>query len=111
LGIGRSEARRTALPPKARRRDEPAPAVALAGVVRVHDTVHGENVRAYVTLRPEADRPSSADLIVFCRDRVGYKAPEEVVVLDEMPLNPTGKIDRVGLKKMAEDHLHPHGLE
>lgn len=87
------------------------PAVALAGVVGVHDTVHGENVRAYVTLRPEAKAPSSADLIVFCRDRVGYKAPEEVVVLDEMPLNPTGKIDRVGLKKMAEDHLHPHGLE
>jgi acyl-CoA synthetase (AMP-forming)/AMP-acid ligase II len=86
------------------------PAVALAGVVGVHDTVHGENVRAYVTLRPEAERPSSADLIVFCRDRVGYKAPEEVIVLDEMPLNPTGKIDRVGLKKMAEDHLHPHGL-
>ncbi len=86
------------------------PAVALAGVVGVHDVVHGENVRAYVTLRPEADRPSSADLIVFCRDRVGYKAPEEVVVLDEMPLNPTGKIDRVGLKKLAEDHLHPHGL-
>lgn len=87
------------------------PAVALAGVVGVHDTVHGENVRAYVTLRPDAERPSSADLIVFCRDRVGYKAPEEVVVLDEMPLNPTGKIDRVGLKKMAEDHLHPHGLD
>ncbi len=86
------------------------PAVALAGVVGVHDMVHGENVRAYVTLRPEADRPSSADLIVFCRDRVGYKAPEEVVVLDEMPLNPTGKIDRVGLRRMAEDHLHPHGL-
>ncbi|HET7052889.1 MAG TPA: class I adenylate-forming enzyme family protein [Solirubrobacterales bacterium] len=85
-------------------------AVALAGVVGVHDAVHGENVRAYVTLRPEAERPTSADLIVFCRDRVGYKAPEEVVFLDEMPLNPTGKIDRVGLKRMAEDHLHPHGL-
>jgi long-chain acyl-CoA synthetase len=87
------------------------PAVALAGVVGVHDTVHGENVRAYVTLRDGAERPASADLIVFCRDRVGYKAPEEVVVLAEMPLNPTGKIDRVGLKRMAEDHLHPHGLE
>jgi long-chain acyl-CoA synthetase len=86
------------------------PTVALAGVVGIHDTVHGENVRAYVTLRPEAERPSSADLIVFCRDRVGYKAPEEIVVLDEMPLNPTGKIDRVGLKRLAEDHLHPHGL-
>jgi acyl-coenzyme A synthetase/AMP-(fatty) acid ligase len=32
-----------------------------------------------------------------------------VVFLDEMPLNPTGKIDRVELKAMAEDHLHPHG--
>jgi hypothetical protein len=27
-----------------------------------------------------------------------------------LPLNPTGKIDRVGLKSLAEDHLHPHGL-
>lgn len=87
------------------------PDVDLAGVVGIHDAVHGENVRAYVTLRPGAPRPSSADLIVFCRDRVGYKAPEEVVFLDEMPLNPTGKIDRVGLRRMAEDHLHPHGLD
>ena len=86
------------------------PAVALAGVVGVHDTIHGESVRAYVTLEPDAEKPTSADLIVWCRDRVGYKAPEEIVFLDEMPLNPTGKIDRVGLKKMAEDHLHPHGL-
>jgi len=87
------------------------PAVDLAGVVGVHDEVHGENVRAYVTLRESAEVPSRADLIVFCRERVGYKAPEEIVFLDEMPLNPTGKIDRVGLKKMAEDHLHPHGLD
>jgi long-chain acyl-CoA synthetase len=87
------------------------PAIGLAGAVGVHDTVHGENVRAYVTLRDNAERPSSADLIVFCRERIGYKAPEEIVFLDEMPLNPTGKIDRVGLKRMAEDHLHPHGLD
>jgi acyl-CoA synthetase (AMP-forming)/AMP-acid ligase II len=86
-------------------------AIALAGVVGVHDMVHGENVRAYVTLEEGAEQPSSADLIVYCRERVGYKAPEEIVFLDEMPLNPTGKIDRVGLKKMAEDHLHPHGLD
>jgi long-chain acyl-CoA synthetase len=86
------------------------PAIDLAGVVGIHDTVHGENVRAYVTLREGAERPSSADLIVFCRERVGYKAPEEILFLEQMPLNPTGKIDRVGLKGMAEDHLHPHGL-
>jgi acyl-CoA synthetase (AMP-forming)/AMP-acid ligase II len=87
------------------------PAVDLAGVVGVHDAVHGENVRAYVTLRDGASRPSSADLITFCRARIGYKAPEEIIFLDEIPLNPTGKIDRPGLKRMAEDHLHPHGLQ
>ncbi len=87
------------------------PAIDLAGAVGVHDEVHGENVRAYVTVRPGAEPPSSADLIVHCRERIGYKAPEEIVFLEEMPLNPTGKIDRAGLKRMAEDHLHPHGLE
>jgi long-chain acyl-CoA synthetase len=86
------------------------PCVALAGAVGVHDEVHGETVRAYVTLREGVDPPPRADLIVFCRERIGYKAPEEIVFLDDMPLNPTGKIDRVGLKRMAEDHLHPHGL-
>lgn len=86
------------------------PAVDLAGAVGVHDEVHGENLRAYVTLREGAARPSAADLVVHCRERIGYKAPEEIVFLEEMPLNPTGKIDRTGLKRMAEDHLHPHGL-
>ncbi|HEX6780992.1 MAG TPA: fatty acid--CoA ligase family protein [Solirubrobacterales bacterium] len=87
------------------------PAVDLAGAVGVHDEVHGENVRAYVTLREGAERPSAADLIVHCRERIGYKAPEEILFLDEMPLNPTGKIDRTRLERLAQDHLHPHGLE
>jgi long-chain acyl-CoA synthetase len=86
------------------------PAVSLAGAVGIHDEVHGEDVRAYVMLRDGVEPPSRADLIVFCRERIGYKAPDEIVFLDKMPLNPTGKIDRVGLKRMAEDHLHPHGL-
>ena len=86
------------------------PAIDLAAAIGIHDEVHGENVRAYVTLAEGAEQPSRADLIAFCRERIGYKAPEEIVFIDEMPLNPTGKLDRNGLKKMAEDHLHPHGL-
>jgi len=86
------------------------PAVALVGVVGIHDDVHGENVRAYVTIQDDAERPTSHELIAFARERIGYKAPEEVVFLDEMPVNPTGKLDRVALKALAEDHLHPHGL-
>jgi len=77
-------------------------AVANAGVVGVQSPLHGENVRAYVTLDPGETPPSMQELIQFVRQRVGYKAPEEVIVLDNMPLNATGKIDRVTLKHMAQ---------
>jgi acyl-CoA synthetase (AMP-forming)/AMP-acid ligase II len=80
-------------------------AVAEAGVVGIHDLVHGENVRAYITLKQGTKAPTSQELIRFARARVGYKAPEEIVVLDEMPLNATGKVDRVSLKRMAEARL------
>ena len=82
-------------------------AVASAGVVGVHDLVHGENVRAYVTLKDGAARPKVQELIRFARTRVGYKAPEEIEVLDEMPLNATGKVDRVVLKKWAAERHAP----
>ncbi len=80
-------------------------AVESAGVVGMRDRVHGENVRAYIALKGGAARPTSQELIHFARARVGYKAPEEIVVLKEMPLNPAGKVDRVALKKMAEQGL------
>ncbi|MEN8261539.1 MAG: class I adenylate-forming enzyme family protein [Pseudomonadota bacterium] len=79
------------------------PAVDNAGVVGVHNLIHGENVRAYITLRPGMTRPSSQELIRFARARIGYKAPEEIEVLDDMPLNPTGKVDRVTLKRLAAE--------
>ncbi len=81
------------------------PSVEAAGVVGISDLVHGENVRAYVTIKPGAERPTSSELIGFARQRVGYKAPEEIVIYDTMPLNVTGKVDRMMLKQMAEVRL------
>jgi acyl-coenzyme A synthetase/AMP-(fatty) acid ligase len=78
------------------------PSVANVGVVGIHDEVHGENVRAYVTLDPEAEAPTAQELIRFARTEVGYKAPEEIVVLEEFPLTATGKVDRALLLRMAE---------
>lgn len=78
------------------------PAVAAVGVIGIHNLVHGENVRAYVELKPGVTPPTAAGLIKFSRSSVGYKAPEEIVFIDAMPLNATGKVDRVTLKRMAE---------
>jgi acyl-coenzyme A synthetase/AMP-(fatty) acid ligase len=81
------------------------PSVASAGVIGIHDLVHGENVRAYITLTEGSERPASQELIQFARARIGYKAPEEIVILDEMPLTATGKLNRTQLKQMAEANL------
>ena len=53
-------------------------------------------------------RPTIAELIEFSRARVGYKAPDEIVVLDEMPTNAVGKVDRVALKQMADAAINRH---
>jgi long-chain acyl-CoA synthetase len=82
------------------------PAVASAGAVGIHDLMHGENVRAYITVKDGAARPTCQELILFARERIGYKAPEEIEVLEDMPYNPTGKIDRVTLKRLAETQAH-----
>jgi len=81
------------------------PAVASAGVVGVPDHVHGENVYAFVTFKEDAVRCTPAEVIGFARLRVGYRAPEDIFVLDQMPLNPSGKVDRAMLRKMAETKL------
>lgn len=67
------------------------PAVANAGVVGIHDLLHGENVRAYVELKAGVGKPSAAELIQFARARVGYKAPEDIVFLDVMPSTPPAR--------------------
>ena len=83
-------------------------AVASVGVVGVNDAFHGEDVRAYVVRVPGHESTTAEELIHHARARVGYRAPEEVVFVDALPLNPTGKVDRAGLKAMAEDHRNPH---
>ena len=47
------------------------PSVESAGVIGIHDSVHGENVRAYITLREGCERPSDLELI---RSRVRRSA-------------------------------------
>ena len=59
------------------------------------------------TLREGAERPAALELIRFARERIGYKAPEEIVFLDQMPRTASGKVDRSRLKRMAEAGATP----
>jgi len=75
------------------------PAVLEAAVVGMPHEKWGEVPRAFVTLRAGASA-TPAELIAFVRDRLAhFKAPREVVVLDQMPLGGTGKIQKVVLRR------------
>jgi long-chain acyl-CoA synthetase len=76
------------------------PAVLEAAVVGVPDEYRGETVRAFVSLKGEAEPD---ELIAFCRERMAaYKYPREVVVIDELPKTPTGKILRRELRSATQ---------
>ncbi|WP_445366173.1 class I adenylate-forming enzyme family protein [Microbulbifer sp. ANSA001] len=81
------------------------PSVNLAGVIGIRDDTHGESVWAFITLKKNVPMPSVSEVIRFAKKRIGYKAPEVVEILADMPINPTGKIDRVALKRLAEAQL------
>ena len=75
------------------------PAVADVGVIGVHDEVRGQIAKAFVVLKP-GESLSPEELIAFCRDKIAtYKLPREVVMVNELPRTPTGKLLRRVLKQ------------
>jgi long-chain acyl-CoA synthetase len=74
------------------------PAVAMAGVVGRPDERLGEEVVAFVSLRP-CGGATPAEIIEFARGRLAaHKYPREVTVLDAVPLTSVGKLDRKALR-------------
>jgi len=67
------------------------PDVAQAAVIGVPDARLGEVGTAFVV--PRSPAASSAAIIDWCRDQMAnYKVPRAVELVDELPINATGKI-------------------
>jgi long-chain acyl-CoA synthetase len=68
------------------------PAVAEAAVVGVPHPDLGEEVAAFIRLRPGASLAPD-DVVTWCKERVaGYKCPRVVRIVDDFPRGATGKI-------------------
>jgi fatty-acyl-CoA synthase len=68
------------------------PAVAEAACVGVPDEQFGQRLRAFVALRDGGEVTEEA-LQEHVRDNLArYKVPREVLFVDELPRNPTGKV-------------------
>jgi long-chain acyl-CoA synthetase len=68
------------------------PEVADAAVIGVAHPDLGEDIAAFVTLRPGA-AAGAADIVAFCKARMAsYKYPRDVRIRAELPKGPTGKV-------------------
>ncbi|WP_329407861.1 long-chain fatty acid--CoA ligase [Nocardia vinacea] len=68
------------------------PAVSLAAVVGVPHESHGEEIKAYVIRKPEAEL-TEAELVEWSKQNMaGYKYPRLVEFRDQFPMTATGKI-------------------
>ena len=75
--------------------------VAEAAVVGMRDPLMGEDVLAFVALKPGA-AATEGEIVAFCQERLArYKCPKQVRFVDALPKNPVGKILRKELRALA----------
>jgi acyl-CoA synthetase (AMP-forming)/AMP-acid ligase II len=87
------------------------PAVARAAVVGAPDDVLGEIGVAVVVASP-GHVPELASLRAHCAAQLSdYKAPDALVVVDELPLTPMMKVDPVRLANLATRAAEEHRSE
>lgn len=78
------------------------PAIKEAAVVGMPDERLGEKVCAYIVLTGDS-APGVAELRAYFDENktMHYLAPEEIIVVDELPMTPTGKVAKAALQEDA----------
>ncbi len=78
------------------------PAILEAAIVGLPDKVWGEEVAAFIVLKP-SEKIERTDLVGYCKQNMaGYKCPRKVFFVEELPKTATGKIQK---GKIVEQYL------
>jgi len=89
------------------------PAVVDVAVVGIPDPDMGESVRAIVQVPSDCGAPEllRTELIEFCAERLSrFKCPRSVVLVDQLPRLPTGKLAKRLLPDAAMTPIAPAGV-
>jgi fatty-acyl-CoA synthase len=86
------------------------PAIADVQVVGVPDERYGEELMAWVVMRPGHEPLTVEDVRSFCRGQLAhYKVPRYVHVVESFPMTVTGKIRKVEMREAAVQILQGEG--
>ncbi len=81
------------------------PVVSDVQVIGVPDALYGEEVMAWVKLKPGASL-TEEELKAFCRGKITYfKIPHYVKFVDAFPMTVTGKIQKFLMRKQSIEEL------
>jgi acyl-CoA synthetase (AMP-forming)/AMP-acid ligase II/acyl carrier protein len=87
------------------------PAVTQAVTFAIPHPTLGEDLAVAVVLK-EGESAQEKDLRNFAFARLaGYKVPSQVLILDNIPKGPTGKLQRIGLGEKLSEYLKVAHLE
>jgi long-chain acyl-CoA synthetase len=69
------------------------------GVIGVPDKKRGETVKAFVVRKDDA--LTEVELLSFCKENLtGYKTPDKIVFIQELPKTNVGKVLRRKLRSL-----------
>jgi fatty-acyl-CoA synthase len=81
------------------------PAVEDVHVFGVPDTYYGEELCAWIKLKPGME-PSEDDIKTFCRNRIThFKIPRHIRFVDSYPMTVTGKVQKFVMREMMSIEL------
>ena len=84
------------------------PDILDAQVIGVPDAKYGEELMAWIRLRPGATHITAESLREFCTGKLAhYKIPRYVHITDEFPMTVTGKVRKVEMREKSVEILSP----
>ncbi len=82
------------------------PDILEAQVIGVPDAVYGEELMAWIRLRPDAAELTAESLRAFSSGQLAhYKIPRYVLIVDEFPMTVTGKVRKVEMRERSVELL------